>query len=133
MAKVGAPPFNWTPEIEQEVLDRIASGESVVQFLGPARDDFLPSETTLYKRVQNDEEFAAKYARAREAQAHHEAEEIRQIADMATPDDVHVARLRIDARKWRASKLAPKSYGDKLDLNHGGGFTVNLAGHDADL
>jgi hypothetical protein len=24
------------------------------------------------------------------------------------------ARLRIDARKWLASKLAPKKYGDKL-------------------
>ena len=25
------------------------------------------------------------------------------------------SRLRIDARKWLASKLAPKKYGDKID------------------
>lgn len=127
------PPFAWNADIEQEVLDRIASGESVVQFLGVDRDSFLPSETTLYKRVQEDEEFAGRYARAREAQAHHEADEIRQIADLATPENVNVARLQIDARKWRASKLAPKHYGDKLDLNHGGGMVVTIAGPDADL
>lgn len=133
MARMGAPPFAWTDEIETEVLTRIASGESAVRFLGPDRDDFLPSVTTLYKHVQESSDFADKYARAREAQAHHEAEQIIAIADAATAENVQVARLRIDARKWHASKLAPKSYGDKIDHNLSGGFTVNLAGHDADL
>ena len=31
-------------------------------------------------------------------------------------DAVQRSRLRIDTRKWYASKLAPKKYGDKLDL-----------------
>jgi hypothetical protein len=26
-------------------------------------------------------------------------------------------RLQVDARKWAASKLAPKKYGDKLDID----------------
>jgi hypothetical protein len=44
-----------------------------------------------------------------------------------------VARLRVDARKWRAGKLAPKVYGEKLDLSGNVGFTVTIASDDADL
>jgi hypothetical protein len=82
------------------------------------------------------------YARAKEAQADRFAEEILAIADEevtmvkrskhqygAKPEDddetneVEVVfdptavarnRLRVDARKWLASKMAPKKYGDKL-------------------
>jgi hypothetical protein len=32
--------------------------------------------------------------------------------------------LRVDARKWKASKLAPKRYGDKMDLNHSGNLKI---------
>jgi hypothetical protein len=28
--------------------------------------------------------------------------------------------VRLNALKWAASKIAPRHYGDKLDLNHGG-------------
>ena len=45
-------------------------------------------------------------------------EEILEIAD-GTPAEkgaVALARLRIDTRKWMMSKLAPKKYGDKLDV-----------------
>jgi hypothetical protein len=30
------------------------------------------------------------------------------------------ARLRFDARRWLMSKLAPKKYGDKVELEHTG-------------
>jgi len=125
--------FNWTDAIEEEILSRIAGGESVMTICGPAKDDWLPTERTFYRRLADDAAFCQKYARAREAQAHREADEIRQIADAATPEDVNVARLRIDTRKWRAGKLAPKVYGDKVDLTGNVGFSVNITGKDADL
>lgn len=108
--------FKWTPEIEAEIFNRIAGGESVVDICGPGKDDWLPTDRTLYNRIANDPDFFQRYARAREAQGHREADEIKAIADAATAEDVHVARLKIDARKWRASKLAPKVYGDKLAI-----------------
>ena len=111
-----AAAFEWTEAIEDEILNRLMGGESLMDICGAGRDDFLPSERTVYKRLTEDGEFAQKYARAREVQAHHETEEIRQIADTATPENVNVARLRIEARKWRASKMAPKVYGDKLAI-----------------
>lgn len=95
-------------------------GEGIVKILGAGKDDFLPTERTFYRRIAEDQAFCQRYARARESQAHREAEEIREIADEATPETVQVARLRVDARKWRASKLAPKVYGDKLEVNGAG-------------
>lgn len=62
--------------------------------------------------------FSAQYARAREEQADGFADEIIEIAD--TTDDPQKAKLQIDARKWKASKLAPKKYGDKQQLEHSG-------------
>jgi hypothetical protein len=74
--------------------------------------------------------FPEQYARAREAQAEKFAEDILAIAD-DTAQDVTVgengrevvnneaiarSRLRVDARKWLASKFAPKKYGDKVAL-----------------
>ncbi len=58
----------------------------------------------------------ARYARARGEQADFYADEIITIAD--TEPDAAIARVRIDARKWAASKLRPKVYGDKVQ--HGG-------------
>ena len=56
---------------------------------------------------------------AREEQADGFADEIIDIADSVTPEtgEVAKAKLQIDARKWKASKLAPKKYGEKLELD----------------
>lgn len=81
--------------------------------------------------------FLHQYAHAREAQADFMAEEIIEIADDGSNDYMTVvkgdqeynienkevtnrSKLRVDARKWVASKLKPKKYGDKIDLNHSG-------------
>ena len=61
-----------------------------------------------------DKDFAATVARAREAGQDALAGETIDIADEATEETVQAARLRIWARQWYASKLAPKKYGDKL-------------------
>lgn len=83
-----------------------------------------------------------QYARAREAQADKLAEDILQIADDGSndtykDDDGNVrtehdviarSRLRVDARKWLAGKMAPKRYGDKLDVDAklSGSLTVEV-------
>lgn len=81
----------------------------------------MPAESTVRLWATEDREgFAAHYARAREGQADHYADEIIRIADEA--EDAQIGRLRVDARKWVASKLAPKKYGETSTAN------VNLAG-----
>ena len=36
------------------------------------------------------------------------------------------SRLRIDQRKWYLSKLAPKKYGEKLDIEHSGNMDIKV-------
>jgi hypothetical protein len=93
----------------------IASGQSVRAI---SQEADMPAESTIYLWLASESSFSEKYARAREQQADVYAQEIVTIADDAK--DAQIARLQMDARKWAASKLAPKKYGDKLDLNHGG-------------
>ena len=63
-----------------------------------------------------------QYARACEAIAQDQVESLESaIADMRNGViDASQARVEIDARKWIASKVLPKRYGDKLELEHGG-------------
>jgi hypothetical protein len=43
-------------------------------------------------------------------------------------DMVERSRLQIDSRKWLLSKLAPKKYGERLDVNANvtGGLALNV-------
>jgi hypothetical protein len=51
--------------------------------------------------------------------------EIKAIADNATNEDYNVARLKIDSRKWRASKLAPKVYGERQEVDLTGKMQIS--------
>src|SRR5260370_39068708 len=60
---------------------------------------------------------------AREERADLLAKEILEIADAPCTNQVEVAhaRNRLDTRKWLASKLAPRKYGDHVGHDHKGG------------
>jgi len=121
-------PTAYNEVIADEICEQLASGRSLVQI---AQDPDFPSESMVYRWLEKYEEFREKYARAREKQAERYAAEIIALADtpvearkvvikadgseeITIGDAVDRTRLQIDARKWYASKLAPKKYGDKL-------------------
>jgi hypothetical protein len=89
----------------------LASGMSMREIT--SRDD-MPVASAVYLEMANNEEFRSIIARAREAQQDAAVDTTIDMADDATPGDWQVVRLRIWARQWRASKLAPKKYGDRL-------------------
>lgn len=109
-------PKKCTEEVAEKILSMIANGCSV-ESICASKD--MPVQSTVYKWLAESEEFSERYARAREAQADLYADQIIKIADDCEPESgaVSKARLQIDARKWKASKLAPKKYGDKLDVS----------------
>lgn len=41
-------------------------------------------------------------------------------AEKTNANNANAMRVKISAYQWRASKLQPRRYGDKLDLNIGG-------------
>ena len=63
-----------------------------------------------------------KYARAKEDSSDALADDIQDIGDKVLTGEYEAnnARVAIDAKKWIASKLKPKKYGDKLDMTTNG-------------
>ena len=127
-------PSTYTALVADSICEELIKGRSLLQI---SSDPDFPCETTVYKWLSQFPDFAEKYARARELQAEHYAAEIIALADtpmearkvvirpdgseeVTIGDAVERTRLQIDARKWYASKLAPKKYGDRTMSEHTG-------------
>ena len=129
-------PSSFTQEIGDAICERIADGESLRSI---CRDEAMPSKSMVLRWLAAHETFRDQYALAREAQADALFDEMVDIADDGTNDYMaslgdegdavawrlngeHIQRskLRIEARKWMASKLQPKKYGDKITQEHTG-------------
>jgi hypothetical protein len=121
----GGRPTNYCQEIAQLVCDRVATHHVGIERLCNMYPD-MPGKTTIREWKLKHDEFASRYALARQKQVENYAEDIIDIADDGSKDYVltedgfkldteHLnrSRLRIDTRKWMASKLAPKIYGDQ--------------------
>lgn len=83
------------------------------------------SQSTFNLWLNEDAKLAAEYARAREDLIERIANEVIELSDADVglqPDGkkdwaaVQKHKLQVDTRKWLLSKLAPKKYGDKLEL-----------------
>lgn len=131
MAKRGRPSL-YSDDLAALICTRLAAGESLRNI---CKDNGFPDRMTVIRwlAMTEREEFQRQYAQAREAQADHYADEIVSLADTCRigiktktnekgevetteGDMVERTRLQIDARKWYASKLAPKKYGDKQEI-----------------
>jgi hypothetical protein len=101
----------YTREIADEVLARMAEGESVRAI---CRSPGMPSEGTIRGWAREDRDgFAARYRLARELQLDYWADEIIDLADHGELDP-RDRQIRIDTRKWLMSKLGPRRYGERL-------------------
>ncbi len=109
-------PSRYNAEQAGEICRLIAQGLSLREIC--TRKE-MPASGTVYRWLAEYPEFQEQYARAREEQADGFAEEVLAIADRCPPEtgEVAKAKLQIDVRKWIAAKLAPKKYGDRLDLS----------------
>jgi len=100
-----------TQDMKDNICAKISNGLSLRKIC--ARKT-MPCTDTVRKTLLRDKDFVAQYARARDEQADYYADEIVEIAD--TTKDPAKARLQIDSRKWIASKLKAKKYGDAAHL-----------------
>ena len=110
-------PTIYTDAIADEICARMSQGESLRQIL---KDEHMPGHTAVYGWLREKQAFADNYARARGDQADTYADEITQIADGADNTNYNSKRLQVDARKWVASKLKPKKYGERQSIEHSG-------------
>lgn len=103
-----------TPEIEEIILARLAEGDALNAICA---DESIPvAESTVRKRAIEDEDFGARYARARSIGYDCRAE--RAVENARAADDAQVGRLAFDAERWYLGKMKPKVYGDAMQLRH---------------
>ena len=104
---------------KEAIMDRIMAqlemGRSLVQV---CKDDGMPDRETVSRWMRDEPAYAAKYAYARAMQADTLFSEMADVENkvQAGTMDSHAARVVLDSMRWRASKLAPKVYGDRLDV-----------------
>ena len=130
----------YDEEIALTICGRLIEGESLERM---CEDPKLPSERTIRRWLAVHDTFWRAYARARAQQMEKWADEIVTIADDASndymdrigkdgevervldPEAVQRSKLKIDTRKFLMSKLAPRTYGDKVDVNLSGSVEVS--------
>ncbi|TBG41885.1 hypothetical protein ELG77_08930 [Rhizobium leguminosarum] len=151
-APLGRPSV-YSKEKADFILGLLADGKSL-RFIcdteqGQAFVPPLKPSTIRWWVVDDVDGFAAQYARARDIGLDAVADELFDIADDGSNDLMTIekgdtsyemenkevtnrSKLRVETRKWYLSKLAPKRYGDKLDVTHKGDeecpveFTVKI-------
>jgi hypothetical protein len=127
-------PTDYTQQLVEEICTEIACSSKGIRKLC-LENDHWPEPRSIYRWLKEHPEFCQQYARAKQSQIEALVDEILVIADEGESDYImnaegkvvvnheHIqrAKLRIDTRKWLASKLVPKVYGDwiQTDMNVG--------------
>lgn len=134
MKKQTGRPSIFTQELADEICLELSEGKSMRTVCA---QEHMPAMSTVFKWLRENKAFSEQYARAKEESADAMIEEMLEIADDGTNDLMTItrgdheynvenrevtnrSRLRVDTRKWIASKLKPKRYGDKLDVTTDG-------------
>lgn len=133
VAKKLGRPLEYTKEMGDHICELVATNDCGLLRLTQLYPD-LPPKQTINRWRYRVPEFRAQYAMAKMEQADLLAEQCLEIADDSSKDVcynegqevvnaevINRARLRIDTRKWLASKLIPRQYGnvieDKSNIN----------------
>jgi hypothetical protein len=128
-------PSKYTGNLADLICTRIALGNSLRRVCLAAD---MPDITTIIRWTRENKEFCQQYDRACVDRGNHLAEEALEIADQ-TPETepvldkagkiidmkLHSAYVawqknRVDARRWFASKMSPKRFGDKVQTEVSG-------------
>lgn len=130
----------YTDEVAEAICEAVATTARGLDFICATNPDF-PDARTVHRWLNDKAEFRTAYGFARQRQADLIFDECLEIADddhgdrkeivrndgqvIEVMDAEFVARskLKIETRLKMAGKLAPKKYGDKLDVNASIGFT----------
>ena len=103
---------HYTPEIGEEIYQKLLEGYS---FRDIGKMKGFPSAQTIHNWQINFPEFYGKCARAKEAQGDILHDEIASLEQRTLDGDLDpdVFGKVVSSKQWRASKLAPKRYGER--------------------
>lgn len=135
----GGRPTKFTKKLADSICAELADGKSMRTI---CKEEKMPAMATIFRWLREKEEFREQYETAKQECADAMIEDILDIADNQVEQPILVegkpieidgkavtikdspsvqhAKLRVDARKWVASKLKPKKYGDRVTQEHVG-------------
>lgn len=141
-------PTLYTPELAQEICERLSKGEPLSTI---CEDAHMPAVRTVSDWKEAQPTFSADFARARDdghdaiaaqcfviANTPQLGERVEIDADgkerVTREDMLGHRKLQVETRLKLLAKWDPKRYGERLDLNHSGGLTIARTGMtDAEL
>ena len=121
-SKRTSPGSDDRAKISANVLEGMRNGLSAFKACQAAG---IP-QSTFNRWVDDDATLAENYAHAREDLIERMASEVMELADSEVPETgdgkkdwqaIQKHKLQVDTRKWLLSKLAPKKYGEKLEVS----------------
>ncbi len=140
------PESKYPVDVLDIVCLGVLEGKTIAEICKPAK---MPSRPTVLKWLNQDQSFMDRYLDCQRVCALDDAAKMQWIADgndkvqyqhpvendegetviktYEMPEDVPRSKLRVDTIKWRATKLMPKVFGDKVSQEH------NITGDLADL
>lgn len=136
--RMGRPPEPVPKDKADEIIEWISHGKTLRDY---SRIDGNPHFNTVYDWLDKDEDFAVRFARAREIGEEFIAQDCLSIADEPPErilteqgdkvDPGHVAhqKNRIDTRFKLLAKFNPGKWGDKVDVTSKGektGLMINI-------
>ncbi|MBX3703982.1 MAG: hypothetical protein KF822_09430 [Steroidobacteraceae bacterium] len=121
----------YSEEIAATICQRLAAGDSLRTICAT---EGMPAKSTIFVWLQVHEDFRAQYALARQWQAETLVDDMVDISDesgddwriddegnlVVNHDAIARCRLRVDTRKWVASRMHPRMYGDRVTQEHVG-------------
>jgi hypothetical protein len=106
-------PSDYTEELAQDICQQLMSGQSLRRICAV---EWMPDRATVHRWMNARPDFATKYAHARVIQADALEEDMAEIEDKTLDGDLDpaAARVVLASKQWRAAKLSPKKYGERL-------------------
>lgn len=105
-------PTKYSKALAARLCAQLAQGKSLRTV---CKMTSMPSCVTVFAWMPKYPEFLKQYEEAVSQRTDAHIEEMLDIADNSK-EEAQRSRLRIDTRKWIASKLKPRKYGDKLEI-----------------
>lgn len=103
-----------TRAMKARICREVALGKSLRKVL---KAKGMPSMSRVMEVLGNDTDWEEQYARARQRGIELHIDGIVDLADTATAENAQAVRLKVDTRKWIASKILPKLYGDRVSVD----------------
>lgn len=106
-------PLKYNETVAARICELMSEGLSIQAIVRDYHHEGIPQAiSTIYRWIATEPGFSEIYTQARLDQQQFYIDQMIDIADGDEPSDQK--RVRLDARKWLASKLLPNQYGDRV-------------------